>query len=51
MYACFQSRKRRKKKFHLKPREVYDIVWDVVINKIPELQQAVEHILRQEDTH
>jgi uncharacterized protein with HEPN domain len=26
----------------------YDIVWDVVTNKIPELQQAVEHILRQE---
>jgi uncharacterized protein with HEPN domain len=25
----------------------YDIVWDVVTNKIPELQQAVEHILRQ----
>ena len=23
-----------------------DIVWDVVINKIPALQQAVEHILR-----
>jgi uncharacterized protein with HEPN domain len=29
----------------------YDIVWDVVTNKIPELQQAVEHILRQEGTH
>ena len=27
------------------------IVWDVVTNKIPELQQAVEHILRQEGTH
>ncbi len=25
----------------------YDIVWDVVINKIPVLQQQVEHILRQ----
>jgi uncharacterized protein with HEPN domain len=29
----------------------YDIVWDVVTNKIPELQQAVEHILRQEGTN
>jgi len=29
----------------------YDIVWDVVTNKIPTLQQAVEHILRQEGTH
>jgi len=29
----------------------YDIVWDVVANKIPELQQAVEHILRQEGTN
>ena len=29
----------------------YDIVWDVVTNKIPELQQTVEHILRQEGTH
>jgi uncharacterized protein with HEPN domain len=28
----------------------YDIVWDVVTNKIPALQQAVEHILRQEGT-
>ena len=26
----------------------YDIVWDVVINKIPMLQREVEHILRQE---
>jgi len=26
----------------------YDLVWDVVTNKIPELQQAVEDILRQE---
>ncbi len=25
----------------------YDIVWDVVSNKIPELQQAVAHILHQ----
>jgi uncharacterized protein with HEPN domain len=29
----------------------YDIVWDVVTNKIPELQQAVAHILRQEGPH
>ena len=29
----------------------YDIVWDVVTNKIPTLQQAVEQILRQEGTH
>jgi uncharacterized protein with HEPN domain len=29
----------------------YDIVWDVVTKKIPELQQAVEHILRQEGTN
>jgi uncharacterized protein with HEPN domain len=29
----------------------YDIVWDVVTTKIPVLQQAIEHILRQEDTH
>jgi uncharacterized protein with HEPN domain len=28
----------------------YDIVWDVVTTKIPALQQAVEHILRQEGT-
>ncbi|MBI2569531.1 MAG: DUF86 domain-containing protein [Candidatus Schekmanbacteria bacterium] len=28
----------------------YDIVWDVVINKIPMLQREVEHILRQEGT-
>ena len=28
----------------------YDIVWDVVTNKIPELQQAIEHILHQEGT-
>lgn len=28
----------------------YDIVWDVVINKIPVLQLEVEHILRQEGT-
>ena len=28
----------------------YDIVWDVVSNKIPELQQAVAHILHQEST-
>jgi uncharacterized protein with HEPN domain len=26
----------------------YDIVWDVVSNKIPELQRAVTHILHQE---
>jgi uncharacterized protein with HEPN domain len=26
----------------------YDIVWDVVSNKIPALQQAVTHILHQE---
>ena len=26
----------------------YDIVWDVVINKILMLQREVEHILRQE---
>ena len=26
----------------------YDIVWDAVTTKIPALQQAVEHILRQE---
>ncbi len=26
----------------------YDIVWDVVINKIFMLQREVEHILRQE---
>jgi uncharacterized protein with HEPN domain len=29
----------------------YDIVWDVVINKIPLLQQAVEHLLHQEGPH
>jgi uncharacterized protein with HEPN domain len=29
----------------------YDIVWDVVTTKIPALQQAVEHILRQEGAH
>lgn len=29
----------------------YDMVWDVVTTKIPELQQAVEHILRQADSH
>ena len=28
----------------------YDIVWDVVINKIPMLQREVEYILRQEGT-
>ena len=28
----------------------YDIVWDVVINKIPVLQREVEHILRQAGT-
>ena len=28
----------------------YDIVWDVVTNKIPELQQTVEHILHKADT-
>ena len=27
----------------------YDIVWDAVSNKIPELQQAVAHILYQEN--
>jgi uncharacterized protein with HEPN domain len=26
----------------------YDIVWDVVINKIPQLQQSVKEILRSE---
>jgi len=26
----------------------YDLVWDVVTTKIPELQQVIEHILRQE---
>ena len=26
----------------------YDIVWDVVINKIPQLQKEVEEILRKE---
>jgi uncharacterized protein with HEPN domain len=26
----------------------YDIVWDVVINKIPQLRQSVEEILRNE---
>jgi uncharacterized protein with HEPN domain len=29
----------------------YDIVWDVVTTKISVLQQAVEHILRQEGPH
>jgi uncharacterized protein with HEPN domain len=28
----------------------YDIVWDVVRNKIPGLQREVEHILRHEGT-
>src|SRR6266446_3662610 len=28
----------------------YDIVWDVVINKIPALQREVEHLLRHEGT-
>jgi uncharacterized protein with HEPN domain len=28
----------------------YDLVWDVVINKIPVLQREVEHILRQAGT-
>jgi uncharacterized protein with HEPN domain len=28
----------------------YDIVWDVVINKIPALQQDVEEILRNEES-
>ena len=28
----------------------YDIVWDVVTNKIPVLQREVEHILRQAGT-
>ena len=28
----------------------YDIVWDVVINKIPALQREVEHILHHEGT-
>jgi len=26
----------------------YEIVWDAVINKVPELQQEIEHILQQE---
>lgn len=26
----------------------YDIVWDVVVNKIPPLRQSVEDILRNE---
>jgi uncharacterized protein with HEPN domain len=29
----------------------YDIVWDVVSNKIPELQRAVTHILHQESAN
>ena len=28
----------------------YDIEWDVVTNRIPELRQAVEYILSQEAT-
>ena len=28
----------------------YDIVWDVVVNKIPELQQEIEDILRNEES-
>lgn len=28
----------------------YDIVWDVAINKIPQLQQQVEEMLRNEQT-
>jgi uncharacterized protein with HEPN domain len=28
----------------------YDIVWGVVLNKIPALQREVEHILRHEST-
>lgn len=28
----------------------YDIVWDVVINKVPELQQDIEEILESEDS-
>jgi len=28
----------------------YDIMWDVVINKIPALQREVEHLLRHEGT-
>ena len=28
----------------------YDIVWDVVLNKIPVLQREVEYILRQAGT-
>jgi uncharacterized protein with HEPN domain len=28
----------------------YDIVWDVVLNKIPVLQREVEYILRHEGT-
>jgi uncharacterized protein with HEPN domain len=27
----------------------YEIVWDAVINKIPALQQEIEHISQQED--
>jgi uncharacterized protein with HEPN domain len=26
----------------------YEIVWDAVINKVPDLQQELQHILRQE---
>lgn len=26
----------------------YEIVWDAVIHKIPELQREIEHILEQE---
>lgn len=28
----------------------YEIVWDVAINKIPELQQEIEEILRNEES-
>lgn len=28
----------------------YDIVWDVVINKVPDLQQDIEEILRNEES-
>jgi uncharacterized protein with HEPN domain len=29
----------------------YEIVWDAVINKVPELQREIEHILEQETSN